>query len=49
MSQDIHSNILTSFIEYLSKSDPEDQHITSVDPIEDADIYHYHRPHLEKN
>ncbi|EGQ7649197.1 glycosyltransferase family 4 protein [Vibrio alginolyticus] len=48
MSQDIHSNILTSFIEYLSKSDPEDQHITSVDPIEDADIYHYHRPHLEK-
>lgn len=48
MSQDIHSNILTSFIEYLSKSDPEDRHITSVEPIEDADIYHYHRPHLER-
>ena len=48
MSKDIHSNILTSFINYLSKSDSNDQHITSVEPIENADIYHYHRPQLEK-
>ncbi|WP_244904124.1 glycosyltransferase [Salinivibrio kushneri] len=48
MSKDIHSNILTSFIEYLSSSVPGDPHITSIEPIKDADIYHYHRPHLEK-
>lgn len=48
MSQDIHSNILDSFIKYLSHSEPEDRHITSIEPIEGADIYHYHRPHLEK-
>jgi glycosyltransferase involved in cell wall biosynthesis len=47
MSQDINSNILTSFIKYLSKSDLNEQHITSIEPIENADIYHYHRPHLE--
>lgn len=48
MSQDIHSNILNSFIDYLKKSDPLDVHITSIEPIENADVYHYHRPHLEK-
>ncbi|MDE1231499.1 glycosyltransferase [Vibrio aestuarianus] len=48
MSQDINSNILSSFIDYLSNSSRNDKHIVSVEPIDDADIYHYHRPHLEK-
>jgi glycosyltransferase involved in cell wall biosynthesis len=47
MSQDIHSNILNSFINYLSKADPDIIHEISVEPLDDADIYHYHRPHLE--
>ena len=48
MSQDIHSNILDSFIRYLSKNESGYNHVQTVEPLEDADIYHYHRPHLEK-
>ncbi len=48
MSSDVHSNILTSFIKYLSDYNKNDIHITSVEAISEASVYHYHRPHLEK-
>ncbi|MCX9439168.1 glycosyltransferase family 4 protein [Vibrio cholerae] len=48
MSQDIPSNILTSFIGYLQQSDRNHSHEVSIEPIDGCDVYHYHRPHLEK-
>ncbi|MBS0882847.1 glycosyltransferase family 4 protein [Pantoea sp. JGM49] len=50
MSSDVHSGIFTDLLEYYRNFCDEDiQIIDSVNPIEDADIYHYHRPHLEEN
>ncbi|MCS4534529.1 glycosyltransferase family 4 protein [Neisseria montereyensis] len=48
MSNDAQSGIFNSIIEYFSKYSPTNfEHIVSISPIENADIYHYHRPHLE--
>lgn len=50
MSQDIHSKIFDDIIAKFKLYSPDGfQHITSVEPINEADIWHYHRPHLEKS
>lgn len=50
MSQDVHSGIFESIINYFKKFSPMDiVHIQSRSPINEADIWHYHRPHLEKS
>lgn len=50
MSKDIDSGIFTAILQYFRENSPEwVNNIESVEPIEDADIYHYHRPHLENN
>lgn len=48
MSRDIKSGIFDSILDYFKKhSGSEFEHIVSILPIDSADIYHYHRPHLE--
>ncbi|EGV34975.1 glycosyltransferase family 4 protein [Neisseria weaveri] len=48
MSRDIHSSIFTAIIEYFKQYGSQVfEHIVSIEPLENADIYHYHRPHLE--
>lgn len=48
MSKDIDSGIFTAILQYFRENSPEwVNNIESVEPIKDADIYHYHRPHLE--
>lgn len=48
MSRDIESGIFDALLGYYKKYSPAwIEHIESVDPIEDADLYHYHRPQLE--
>ncbi|MBE9607842.1 glycosyltransferase family 4 protein [Chitinilyticum piscinae] len=49
MSQDVQSNIYSSIINYFKEFSGSDfQHITTVEPISEASVWHYHRPHLEK-
>lgn len=48
MSRDINSGIFKAILGYFNKYTPDDFiQVESVKPIENADIYHYHRPHLE--
>ncbi|MCL1962190.1 MAG: glycosyltransferase [Desulfovibrionaceae bacterium] len=48
MSADFESGIFTDIVGYFKKySPPWITHHVTVTPIDDADIYHYHRPHLE--
>lgn len=50
MSDSVRSGIFDSIIEYFkSLSSPGFRHITSVKPIAEADVWHYHRPHLESS
>lgn len=49
MSSDTQSGILDAFIGYLAAHDPTWRHVISREPIEDAPVYHYHRPHLERS
>lgn len=49
MSNDVKSKIFDDFLEYFTTlSPPHFSHIVSKEPIEDANVYHYHRPNLEK-
>ncbi|WP_084455327.1 glycosyltransferase family 4 protein [Comamonas composti] len=48
MSKDIDSGIFSAILSYFKKYSPDwIEHIESTLPINNADIYHYHRPHLE--
>lgn len=48
MSKNIDSGIFSAILGYFRKYSPSwVSHVESVIPIEGADIYHYHRPHLE--
>lgn len=48
MSREAESGIFSSIFDYYRKYSPNwIEHIESVRPIEGADVYHYHRPHLE--
>ena len=48
MSRETESGIFSSILDYYRKYSPNwIEHIESVRPIEGADVYHYHRPHLE--
>lgn len=50
MSRDIESRIFSAILGYLKKYSPDwIEHIESVRPIEGADVYHYHRPQLERS
>ncbi len=49
MSQDIASGIFADILAYFEQYAPRGiKHVASVSPIEGADVYHYHRPQLEK-
>ncbi|WP_145577135.1 glycosyltransferase family 4 protein [Yersinia mollaretii] len=49
MSNETSSSIFTDILNYYKEFSGEDICIVeSIRPINDADIYHYHRPHLEK-
>lgn len=49
MSKNIDSGIFAAILGYFRKySPPWIFHVESVNPIDGADIYHYHRPHLER-
>ncbi len=49
MSADTQSSIFTDILNYYKEFSGDDiKIIESIKPIDDADIYHYHRPHLEK-
>ena len=49
MSRNIDSGIFNAILGYFNQFGSTNfEHITSVSPIEDAQIYHYHRPHLEE-
>lgn len=49
MSSDIASGIFSDLLNYYKKYCHEDiKIIETSQPIDNADIYHYHRPHLEK-
>lgn len=49
MSKNIDSGIFSAILGYFRKYSPSwVVHVESVSPIDGADIYHYHRPHLEK-
>lgn len=48
MSKDIESEIFSAILQYFKKySPPWIVYVVSIEPIEGADVYHYHRPHLE--
>lgn len=50
MSREIESGIFDAIIGYFRKfSPPWVNHVISVNPIPEADVYHYHRPHLESS
>jgi glycosyltransferase involved in cell wall biosynthesis len=49
MSSTVYSGIFTDLLNYYNDfTDDDIDIIVTVTPIEGADIYHYHRPHLEK-
>ncbi|WP_173934743.1 glycosyltransferase [Chelativorans sp. Marseille-P2723] len=49
MSSEVKSGIFTDLIRYFQLHSPSAvSHIVSVAPVEGAAIYHYHRPHLER-
>lgn len=49
MSNDVQSGIFFDILRYFERYRPNDSHIVvSKGPVDGADIYHYHRPHLEK-
>lgn len=49
MSQDIASGIFADILRYFRTLSPSDvKYEVSIEPIAQADIYHYHRPQLEK-
>ncbi len=49
MSRNIDSGIFNAILGYFNQfGSTEFEHITSIAPIVDAHIYHYHRPHLEE-
>ena len=49
MSSDTPSSIFDALIKYYSDISTDIEHVTTTVPVEEACIYHYHRPHLEKN
>ena len=47
MSSDLKSRIFDDFLNYLNEYREEDiSHVTSVLPLPDVDVYHFHRPQL---
>lgn len=49
MSNDLESGIFNDFIGYLGEySEGEISHVISISPLSQADVYHFHRPHLEQ-
>lgn len=46
MSNDVQSSIFNDIINYFEKYGKH-KYIKSIKPIENADVYHYHRPNLE--
>ena len=50
MSSDVKSGIFTDLLDYYRRfCDDDIRIIDSERPINHADLYHYHRAHLEKN
>ena len=50
MSSDQHSSIFSDILSYFKDySNDKFIHVHSIEPIDQADAYHYHRPHLENN
>lgn len=48
MSKDIESEIFSAILQYFKKYSPAWLvYVVSIEPVEGADVYHYHRPHLE--
>ncbi|OOF51657.1 glycosyltransferase family 4 protein [Rodentibacter trehalosifermentans] len=48
MSRDIPSGIFSAILSYFTQHGSQGfTHVISITPIPEADIYHYHRPHLE--
>jgi glycosyltransferase involved in cell wall biosynthesis len=48
MSKSIDSSIFAAIIQYFRENSPEwVEIIESIEPLEEADVYHYYRPHLE--
>ncbi|XXQ68062.1 glycosyltransferase family 4 protein [Neisseriaceae bacterium B1] len=48
MSNNVQSGIFKSILDYFVEfGSTEFQHVVTDNPVEDAAIYHYHRPHLE--
>ncbi len=48
MSADIHSHIFDAILGYfLHYAGPRFSYAVSIKPMDDADVYHYHRPQLE--
>lgn len=49
MSQDIPSGIFADIMNYFETLSPDGvRYEVTASPIDGADVYHYHRPHLEK-
>ncbi|MEM5537893.1 glycosyltransferase [Neptuniibacter pectenicola] len=49
MSNDVQSGIFDSIMGYFKVYSPDVEYVVSIKPINDADVYHYHRPHLESS
>jgi len=47
MSNDVKSGIFDAIMGYFKKYSKSIEYVVSIKPVEGADIYHYHRPHLE--
>jgi glycosyltransferase involved in cell wall biosynthesis len=48
LSSDVDSLIFNHIFNYFRRHSPGGwEHVVSVKPIDDADVWHYHRPHLE--
>ena len=48
MSKNIESGIFSAILGYFNKYSPSwVKHVESASAMDDADVYHYHRPHLE--
>jgi len=49
MSNELKSGIFNDFIGYLEEYQNDGTlHVTSTSPLPEADVYHFHRPHLEE-